>query len=895
MDRIPYAQAVRRDPEQVPAPLRRVVRLLGDVLGEVITEAGGQDLLADVERLRRACIDLRRDPTEQRRRDVEAIVAGLPPARAEAVARAFTLWFQLTNLAEEHYRVGVLAAEGAREGVVHESLGALVAEMDAKVGRPALEGLLDRLVLHPVLTAHPTEARRRSVVDGLQRVAAELARLFDHVSATAASDDIRRRLREEVAILWRTDQLRRERPTPLDEVRRLMAIFDTSLFTVLPRIYRDLDAALSPEDVGARPPAFRPFLRWGSWVGGDRDGNPRVTAEVTRQVLDIQAEHVLRGLEAAARRISRMLSASDASTPPSGEVERLFDELAAAFPEEADSARRRMPGEPHRRTLLLVAERILATRRGEGGYHRAENLVDDIDAIQRSLAAGGASRLAHGELQHLRWQVETFGFHFAALELRQHADVHARALAELAPSAKGDPAALDGLATTGWPAEIPEPSAATQEVLASLRAIGELQRRFGVEACRRYVVSFTTAAADVLAVRALARLAVPEGLTLDVVPLFETGADIAGAVDVLDEIVAQPGEAARLDDGGRRLEVMLGYSDSAKDVGFLAANVDLYTAQGRLAAWAAERDVELTLFHGRGGALARGGGPAGRAVRSQAPGSLSGRLKVTEQGEVILNRYRNRWLARRHVEQLVHAVVHASRPGVEADAVAAEERHLPTATRLSEVARRHYRALVETEGFAEFFQLVTPVTELSDMRLGSRPARRGSGEGLQALRAIPWVFAWAQNRVNLPGWYGLGTALEEVAGEVGIEALRAMREQWPFFESVIEGAELSLAKSDLLVGERYLELGQREDLTDAIVDEYIRTERMIRELTGAPLLGGRELLRRAIELRDPYVDALSFLQARFLAELRGGRAPEESAELVRLTVNGIAAGLQNTG
>ena len=895
MDRIPYAQAVRRDPEQVPAPLRRVVRLLGDVLGEVISEAGGQELLADVERLRRACIDLRRDPTEERRSDVETIVAELPPVRAEAVARAFTLWFQLTNLAEEHYRVGVLAAEGAREEVVHESLGALVAELDAEIGRPALHGLLERLELHPVLTAHPTEARRRSVLDGLQRIAGELARLSDHVSATAAAGDIRRRLREEVAILWRTEQLRRERPSPLDEVRRLMAVFDTSLFTVLPRIYRDLDAALSPDDVGARPPAFRPFLRWGSWVGGDRDGNPRVTADVTRQVLDIHADHVLRGLENAARRISRMLSASDTSTPPSGEIEQRFDELAAEFPAAAEAARTRMPGEPHRRMLVLVAERILATRRGEGGYRAPEDLIDDIAALQRSLAAGGASRLAYGELQHLLWQVETFGFHFAALEVRQHADVHTRALAELAPWAKQDPAALDALATAGWPEEIAEPSASTQEVLATLRSMGELQRRFGVDACRRYVVSFTTSAADVLAVRALARLAVPDGLTLDVVPLFETGQDIAGAIDVLNDVLDQPGEAARLEGDGRRVEVMLGYSDSAKDVGFLAANVDLYIAQGRLAAWADERGVELTLFHGRGGALARGGGPAGRAVRSQAPGSLTGRLKVTEQGEVILNRYRNQALARRHVEQLAHAVVHSSRPGVEADAVAKEERYLPVAERLGQVARQHYRDLVDAEGFTDFFEQVTPVAELSELRLGSRPSRRGSQDGLASLRAIPWVFAWAQNRVNLPGWYGLGTALEQVADERGIDELRTMRDEWPFFATVIESAELSLVKADMLVGERYLELGQRDDLAGAIIDEYIRSERMVREVTGGPLLGERELLRRAVELRDPYVDALSFLQARFLAELRAGSGAQEASEVVRLTVNGIAAGLQNTG
>ncbi|HEX3213896.1 MAG TPA: phosphoenolpyruvate carboxylase, partial [Actinomycetota bacterium] len=525
-----------------------------------------------------------------------------------------------------------------------------------------------------------------------------------------------------------------------------------------------------------------------------------------------------------------------------------------------------------------------------------------------SLAAAGAARLAYGELQHLAWQAETFGFHLASLEVRQHAAVHAEALAELAPGAAGDAAALDRLATEGWANEPAEVSEATREVLETLRVMAELQARFGPDACRRYVVSFSRSAADLAAVRALARLAVPDGsLELDVVPLFESRADLERSCDVLDDYLALPGAAAWLEGRGRRLEVMLGYSDSAKDAGFLAANVALYQAQGSLAAWAAARGVDLVLFHGRGGALGRGGGPAGRAVRGQAPGSVAGRFKVTEQGEVIYARYGNLAIGHRHLEQVTNAVLGASTPVAQAAVAAAEDRYLPTATAMASAAEAAWRGLVEKDGFAEFFARVTPIKELGLLRIGSRPARRqgaggpgADGDGLADLRAIPWVFAWSQNRCNLPGWYGLGTGLEVVAHQpAGLALLREMYANWPFFRSLIENAEMSLAKADPLVAESYLELGGRPDLVAAIREEFRRTRVLVNETTQAGrLLGHRPVLRQAVDLRNPYVDALSFLQVRFLTDLRNGLDGDEAARaagLVLLTVNGVAAGLQNTG
>ncbi|HXP15192.1 MAG TPA: phosphoenolpyruvate carboxylase, partial [Actinomycetes bacterium] len=526
----------------------------------------------------------------------------------------------------------------------------------------------------------------------------------------------------------------------------------------------------------------------------------------------------------------------------------------------------------------------------------------DVRLVQASLAKAGAPRLAYGELQHLAWQAETFGFHLASLEVRQHAAVHAQALAELAPGAAGDATALDRLATEGWePRASGGPLAA--EVLETLRVMAELQARYGPEACRRYVVSFSRGAADLAAVRALARLAVPDGsLELDVVPLFESRADLERACEVLDEYLALASTRAWLKRRGRRLEVMLGYSDSAKDAGFLAANLALYRAQGDLAAWAAERRVDLVLFHGRGGALGRGGGPAGRAVRGQAPGSVAGRFKVTEQGEVIYARYGNLAIGHRHLEQVTNAVLGASTPGAQAAVAVAEARYLPTAAEMAAAAEAAWRGLVEREGFAEFFATVTPIKELGLLQIGSRPARREGAAGgeLVDLRAIPWVFAWSQNRCNLPGWFGLGTGMEVVAHQRGgLDLLREMYADWPFFRSLIENAEMSLAKADPLVAESYLELGGRPDLVAIIREEFRRTRVLVTETTGAGrLLGHRPVLRQAVDLRNPYVDALSFLQVRFLTDLRNGLSGTEAARaagLVLLTVNGVAAGLQNTG
>jgi len=850
----------------------------------VLQETHGESLLDDVERLRRATIELRRSrgpQADERLRQVVELVDGLDPDRAEAVAQAFTVYFQLVNLAEERHRVRILRRRSHEPVAVAESLAATVNELGGKLGVEELARLVDQLEIRPVLTAHPTEARRRAVVDALARIADQAEKLSDPRLAASEHADAERRLAEQVSVLWRTAQLRRQRPTPLDEVRTMTAVFDESLFLLVPTLYRELERALA--GVGLTPPkrpVGRPVVAWGTWVGGDRDGNPSVNQGVTREAMAIYAEHVLRGLENASRRIGRSLTVSEESTPPSPRLKAALGRGLAALGDQAAAFQTRSPGEPHRQFLLLAADRLVATRTGAvpGRYAGPAEFLADLRAIQESLLVSGAGRIASGELQALVWQAQTFGFHLASLEVRQHSEVHREALAE-------------------------PHSERAEEVIGTLRAMAELQSVYGAEACRRYVVSFTRSAADVTAVYELARLAVPDGsLELDVVPLFESRADLESAPSVLDALLEQPDWSAWLDDRDRRLEVMLGYSDAAKDAGFLAANLALYRAQDAIGGWARRNRVQLTLFHGRGGAVGRGGGPAGRAIRSQAPGSVGGRFKVTEQGEVIFGRYGNAAIGLRHLEQVISAVLVASTPEHEARLAAAGELYAPAAELMAERSEAAYRGLVEAPGFAEFLAGVSPLDEISRLRIGSRPARREADgkRDLEGLRAIPWVFAWTQNRCNLPGWFGLGTGLQAVAEREGIEYLREMRGAWPFFESLLDNAEMSLAKADPMIAGLYLELGSRPDLIDVIREEYRLTRRLVLALTGNDrLLAGHPILRQAVDLRNPYVDALSFLQLRFLRQLRGGAvegaAADRLAELVLLTVNGVAAGLQNTG
>jgi phosphoenolpyruvate carboxylase len=890
------------DRQDVPAPMRRDVRLLGDILGEVISESEGHDLLADVERLRHAAIAARRGPgehaDEQADENIAELVASWPLERADAVARAFTVYFHLANLAEEHQRIRTIRERDTGGEPQRESLAAAVPALRERLGPAALDGLLADLRVHPVLTAHPTEARRSAVTETLRRISTRLDELDDERLGASAQGEARRRLREDVDLLWRTSALRVQAMQPLDEVRTGTTTFDQTLFVVVPALYRSLDRALQGEDSGRVPPLAPPFLRYGSWIGADRDGNPFVTAQVTVQTARIQADHALLALENAATRIGRALTVHAAAPPPGSPLGVALAAARRAEPGLMDELAARSPEEPFREFGLLIAARLRATRLeafgGDLAYGGPDELLADLRLLQDALAEAGASRQAYGELQHLIWQAQSFGFHLASLEVRQHSAVHARALRELHAGAAR--------------------SAMTREVLATLAAIAEIQQRYGPQACHRYVISFTTSAADIAAVYELARLAVPHGTAppeLDVIPLFESGEDLENATKILDDMLGLEPVARRLAAGHREIEAMLGYSDSAKELGPVSANLRLFGAQQRLARWAAEHDIRLTLFHGRGGALGRGGGPAGRAVLAQAPGSVDGRFKVTEQGEVIFARYGHPEIAQRHLEQVTSAVLlasatHRADPGLAlGDSVPAEFRAV--GDRMDGAALRAYQDLTGAEGFAEWFARISPLGELGGMRLGSRPARRGlaAAVGLADLRAIPWVFAWAQTRVNLPGWYGLGSGLAAAIGAdgTGLSGVQAAYRGWPLLNSLLDNAEMSLAKTNRRIAARYLALGGRPELTETVLAEYDLTRRLVLAVTGHErLLAGRRVLSRAVALRDPYVDALSHLQLRALAALREADGPrladaerERLERLLLLTVNGVAAGLQNTG
>ncbi|WP_288420492.1 phosphoenolpyruvate carboxylase [uncultured Microbacterium sp.] len=872
--------------QEIPDTMRADVRLLGGLLGRVLRESGSPGLFEDVERLRAATIQAYTDATPEAFARAEAIADSFSIDRAEEVARAFTCYFHLVNLAEEHQRVRVLRQRDGRPDRedATDSVAAAFVRLAAEIGDDSALERLQALRFHPVFTAHPTEARRRAISTGIRR----LAELLEERDATLrnGADEGRteRQMLEEIDTLWRTGPLRAEKPSPTDEVRAVMAVFDDTLFTSIPEVYRRVDDALQGPAAGSRSPVVRPFVRIGSWVGGDRDGNPFVTASVTRKAAKIASEHVLLGLERAALRIGRTLTLDVDTTPPSDAVTSLWHRLRSADEDAARDIAKRSPGELHRSVVLLAARKIAATRTRDAdlAYATPDELLADLRVVQDSLVRASAPRQAYGQLQQLIWQVETFGFHLAELEVRQHSAVHRKVLDEL--DAGGERSEL------------------AEEVLEVFRVVKFLQDRYGPRAAGRYIVSFTQSAEDLANVHRLARYAVGEGATppvLDVIPLFETFADLQAAPGILREIVRHPAFAARLGETGNRLEVMLGYSDSSKDVGPVAATLALYEAQAAIADWAKESGIELTLFHGRGGALGRGGGPANSAILAQPPHSVDGRFKLTEQGEVIFARYGEPAIAKRHIDQVAAAMLLASSPSVERTNRHAAERFHAIGATMDAASRDRFAALVNAPGFAPWFAQVTPMEEIGLLALGSRPARRGlSVESLADLRAIPWVFAWSQARINLAGWFGLGTALEAVGDE---GQLRRAYEQWPLFRTLIDNVAMSLAKTDDRIAMRYLDLGDREELATLVREEMALTRAWVVRITdGDELLANKPVLQRAVKLRSPYVDALSLLQLRALRTLRDDAAngrdlDPDQQRLLLLSVNGVSAGLQNTG
>ena len=896
-----------KGPEErdLPASLKEEMDLCLQILREVLGEFD-ENLLAKFDEVREHALKASDErfsgiltdtnPDQDDLQKVVDIVDKMDVHDAQLLARAFTTYFHLANLCEENYRVSVLHS---REAAVNEDQAVdPVNEMTCayhqlinEMGPARAKELLDQLEFHPVFTAHPTEARRKAVEGKIRRI----SQLLEAHKLLGGSDkkENSRRLFNEIDALFRTSPIALKKPTPVEEADTILDIFDNTLFYTIPQVYRRFDDWVLGDKAGLVPPVCPAFFHPGSWIGSDRDGNPNVTAKVSRQVARKFSDHVLGALQIETRRVGKNLTMEAETTPPSAELKSLWNHQKEMSERLTDKAALISTKELHRAVMLVMADRLKATidRDADLMYHSCEDYIADLKVVQRSLAEANAKRSAYGPLQDLIWQAETFGFHMVEMEFRQHSVVHSRA--------------LEDIREHGLHGERGELQPMTHEVLDTFRALGSIQKRNGIKAARRYIISFTKSAQNIRDVYELNRLAFshPKDVpTIDVIPLFEQLEDLQNSVDVLEEMIKIPEVQARLKATGGKMEVMLGYSDSSKDAGPTSATLALHSAQERIAKWAESHDIDLTLFHGRGGAVGRGGGPANRAVLAQPVGSVKCRFKLTEQGEVIFARYGNPVLAIRHVESVAAATLLQSAPSVEKRNTDMTKKYADMASKLDEAAHNRFLDLLNTDGFAPWFSTVTPLTEIGLLPIGSRPAKRGLGaKSLDDLRTIPWIFSWAQARINLAAWYGLGTACEQFGD---LNTLRQAYEEWPLFSTFIDNIEMSLAKTDERIAKMYLALGDREDLNKKVLDEMELTRKWVLKIVGDEWpLQHRHVLGQAIRIRSPYVDALSVTQVLALGSLRKRVDKEELTHgqkenytyLILCTVSGVAAGLQNTG
>jgi phosphoenolpyruvate carboxylase len=894
--------------------------LLRDVFEEVVARTEGAHALELHERtvqLARAA----REGDETATAELSALIAGLDLAEAELLGRSLTRWFQLINLAEDNERIRRLRereqrdAPAPRRGSMRDAVQRL---RDEGLDADGVRELLGQAAIRLVVTAHPTEARRRTTIEKLARVFGVLRDLDER--PCFGPENAARRLAPTVQELWASDELRAVHPTVLDEVRASLVWFVTTLAAQVPEIYRDLELALEEVYPGMEVPV-PPLLTFGSWIGGDRDGNPNVTPEVTAEALAVMREQCLRLLERRVELLAGRLSLSERVAGPATGIERILADGERDFPELAAQLAQLNPEEPYRRAFTFMRERVRAARRRQaGGYAAPAELLEDLRAAERSLERGAGALTAAGDLRDVRRQVEAFGFHFAQLDIREHASRHRAALDDIVErlGVCSDYAhlpdeqrcellsALIADRRPLLPEDLTDFGSETREVVRTLRAVRALLREHP-GAIEAYIISGTEGSADLLEVLLLMKeaglaRAGGEGAQLRIVPLFEEAATLRDAPHTMASLLRRDAYRAALRSVGDEQEVMVGYSDSNKDAGYVAAGWGTYHAQERLAEVLASHGASWVFFHGRGGALGRGGGPTNTAILALPAGTVGGRLKMTEQGEVLAAKYAVPEVAHRELELTTSATLVAAAQAPPPPGERQAELHQQTMVRMAERSEATYRDLVYGDpDFPRFFSAVTPIDEISRLRLGSRPAMRRAHGGIRSLRAIPWVFSWTQARIVLPAWYGLGTALAQAREEVGLEVLREMERTWPFFAGLLANAEMALAKADLTIARRYVELWEDEEPRDRIwmllVEEFERTEReLLLALDEDHLLERTPLLRDSIDRRNPYVDPLSFVQVELLRRLR--RGGEDDAQLGRvslLTINGIAGGLRNTG
>lgn len=923
---------MQNDPSR--ASLSADIHLLGDILGKVLRQQAGIELFELEERIRALSKVRRVDENPAIDQRLTDIMDQLNVQEADLIARSFAIYFELINLAEEQNRASVLRQRerDAHPQPLSQSIAAGIATLrQMGVDEFEMADLLESLDIELVFTAHPTQAKRRTVIAKLRRLSDALTELQERDLLPAERRQLERQIMAEIIVLWTTDHSRSNQLTVTDEVRTGLYYFDITLWDALPSIYEAMREALAVHYPTLTPPER--FLTFGSWIGGDRDGNPNVVADVTAETLRLHRGLALERHRAATRVLDRSLSVSDRLTTISPALTTAVS-AARDRSEHVAYLQTRYPHEPYRLWAAVLKADLARDSRGDmvGRLKGEPNpplrlpgmsaLREPLDLMDASLREGGMADLAATDLARLRDQAQVFGLHAARLDIRQYSDYNTAVLDELLNktgllagfgdlSGSERATVLTRLLDEPIPdlSTLPDLSPETAETLALFQILQRAVSFYGTELLGPYVISMSHGPEDVLAPLLLAYWhglclqpdAERDGLQF--APLFETREDLRAAPAIMTTLFAHPAYVTHLARVGRQQVIMIGYSDSNKDAGYLAANWELYQAQEALAAICHSHDVKMTLFHGRGGTVARGGGPTNRAILAQPPSSINGRIRITEQGEVIDENYGHPAIARRHLEQVVHAVLLNSVPPYHRVRAAPKPEWRAAMDQLTAVSYQSYRQLIyETPALLDYWQQATPINELSQMRIGSRPSRRSGKASLDGLRAIPWGFSWMQSRHVLPGWYGLGAALSATDD---MAQLQTMYQEWAFFRHTIDNAQLALAKADMGVARLYASLVTDEVVRDTIYGQvsaaYQETVRLILLVTGQQeLLDNTRTLKRTIRRRNPYVDPLNFLQVSLLRRFRAlpdQNSPEaqELLQAIFLTINGIAEGLKNTG